>query len=56
MTPEQRHLQARLEVQLKTCELDPRNLDAADELGRIRTELLALDLVEQEVHKPTQDV
>jgi CMP-2-keto-3-deoxyoctulosonic acid synthetase len=44
MTHERSHLNARLEVQLRTVELDPDNLEAADELERIRVLLLGLDL------------
>jgi len=49
VTPEYRHLVCRLEVQLRTVELDPTNLEAADELERIRAELLALDLEYQQL-------
>jgi len=42
------HLNVRLEVQLRTVELNPDDLEAADELERIRAELLALDLKEQQ--------
>jgi len=49
VTAERRHLQCRLEVQLRTVELDPDNLEAADELERIRALLLGLDLEYQEL-------
>lgn len=45
---ERRHLNVRLEVQLETVALNPDELEAADELERIRTQLLTLDLIEQE--------
>ena len=44
---ERMHLIVRLDVQNKTCDLYPDDLEAADELERIRAELLALDLKEQ---------
>ena len=47
MTHERVHLQARLEVQLRTVDLYPDDLNAADELERIRALLLGLDLEEQ---------
>jgi hypothetical protein len=41
------HLGVRLEIQLRTVEARPNDLEAADELERIRVQLLALDLEEQ---------
>lgn len=43
---ERKHLTVRLEVQLRTVERNPDDLEAADELERIRAELLALDAAE----------
>jgi hypothetical protein len=59
MTHERAHLNARLEVQLRTVELYPDCLESADELERIRVLLLGLDLEEQEwneVEKQSHEV
>jgi hypothetical protein len=47
-----RHLEVRLKVQLRTVELNPDWLEAADELERIRAELLALDVEELQAGAP----
>ncbi len=52
MTAARRHLEVLLEVQLRSVAMAPNCLDAADELERIRAELLALDLEEQERTRP----
>ena len=51
MTHERAHLNARLEVQLRTVDLYPDDLNAADELERIRALLLDLDLRDQELER-----